>query len=142
MANKMIAGDKMTVLVEGNTCSGKSSFLDLFNREKDAFCVINEPFEEWSDCDGYNILDLFHRDPKKWAMSFHSFITLTMLQSHMRDTEQPIKVMERSLYSMRYCFMPILSKRQVLHHGMISVLNKWYNFINIHYDYTPDVIGK
>ncbi len=41
----MIAGDKMTVLVEGNTCSGKSSFLDLFNREKDAFCVINEPFE-------------------------------------------------------------------------------------------------
>jgi hypothetical protein len=45
MTNKMIAGDKMTVLVEGNTCSGKSSFLDLFNREKDAFCVINEPFE-------------------------------------------------------------------------------------------------
>jgi tRNA A37 threonylcarbamoyladenosine biosynthesis protein TsaE len=38
--------DKMTVVLEGNLCAGKSSFLEFFEREKDAFCIIRELVEE------------------------------------------------------------------------------------------------
>jgi hypothetical protein len=65
-----------------------------------------------------------------------------MLQTHLHEPSQSIKIMERSIYSAKHCFTKLLLHRSVLHHGMTKVLDMWYNFINVTYDFTPDVISK
>lgn len=42
-----------------------------------------------------------YKEPERWAMPFQSYVTLTMLQSHVHATNKPIKLMERSIFSSR-----------------------------------------
>lgn len=42
-----------------------------------------------------------YKNPEKFSMPFQSYVFLTMLQMHTKETEHPIKLMERSLYSAR-----------------------------------------
>lgn len=68
----------------------------------------------WRNLNGNNLLDLMYTDPHKWAFSFHSYVQLTMLENHLNISKQnndlainenTINIMERSLYSARYCFV-------------------------------------
>ena len=44
-----------TVLIEGNIGSGKTTFLNHFNKF-DEVCLMTEPVEQWRDCSGVNLL--------------------------------------------------------------------------------------
>ena len=44
-----------TVLIEGNIGSGKTTFLNHFNKF-DEVCLMTEPVEKWRDCAGQNLL--------------------------------------------------------------------------------------
>lgn len=44
-----------TVAVEGNIGSGKTTFLNHFNKY-DSVAVFAEPIDLWRDCNGYNLL--------------------------------------------------------------------------------------
>lgn len=89
-----------TVIVEGNIGSGKTTFLNHFNKYEDV-CVLAEPIELWRNCSGHNLLGLMYEDIKKWSFTFQSYVQLTMLQQHTKKTDCPIKLMERSVYSAR-----------------------------------------
>lgn len=89
-----------TVIVEGNIGSGKTTFLQHFNKFDD-ICVLAEPLELWRDCNGHNLLGLLYEDRKKWSFTFQSYVQLTMLEQHTKVTDRPIKLMERSIYSAR-----------------------------------------
>lgn len=43
-----------------------------------------------------------YKSPERWAMPFQSYVTLTMLQSHVLRTDKRVKLMERSYFSARY----------------------------------------
>lgn len=44
-----------TVLIEGNIGSGKTTFLNHFNKFDD-ICLLSEPVERWQDVGGCNLL--------------------------------------------------------------------------------------
>lgn len=90
-----------TVLIEGNIGSGKTTFLNHFQKYKDEVCLITEPVEKWRNVNGVNLLEKMYNDPKKWAMPFQSYVTLTMLQAHTAPTDKKLKIIERSIYSSR-----------------------------------------
>lgn len=90
-----------TVFIEGNIGSGKTTFLNHFQKFKDRVCLLTEPVEKWRDCGGVNLLDLMYKEPNRWAMPFQTYVTLTMLNAHQLQTDKSIKLMERSMFSAR-----------------------------------------
>ncbi|XP_055849482.1 deoxynucleoside kinase isoform X2 [Episyrphus balteatus] len=129
-SNKYAAGSQpFTVLIEGNIGSGKTTFLNHFNKFQNDICLLTEPVEKWRNCNGVNLLELMYTEPHRWAMPFQSYVTLTMLQSHTLTTNKKVKLMERSIFSSRYCFVENLYSNNTLHEGMYQILDEWYKFI-------------
>lgn len=89
-----------TVFVEGNIGSGKTTFLNHFQKFND-ICLLTEPVEKWRNCGGVNLLDLMYKESHRWAMPFQTYVTLTMLDMHTCQTDKSVKLMERSLFSAR-----------------------------------------
>ncbi|OWR44057.1 putative deoxynucleoside kinase [Danaus plexippus plexippus] len=118
-----------TVLVEGNIGSGKTTFVEHFKQFED-ISLLTEPVEEWRNLRGWNLLDLMYKDPAKWAMTFQSYVAMTMLEMHRRPTSTPVKLMERSLYSARYCFVEHMRKEGTIHPAQFAVLDEWFRFID------------
>lgn len=117
-----------TVLIEGNIGSGKTTFLNHFNKFDD-ICLLSEPVERWQDVGGCNLLDLMYKESNRWAMPFQTYVTLTMLEMHTKPTDKSVKIMERSLFSSRYCFVENMYANGTLHKGMYQILQDWYRFI-------------
>lgn len=83
-----------------------------------------------------------YKDPSRWAMTFQSFVALTMLDMHQRPTATPVKLMERSLYSARHCFVEHMMRSGVMHPAESSVLDEWFRFIQQQILIQADLIGK
>ncbi|RVE50672.1 hypothetical protein evm_004704 [Chilo suppressalis] len=128
-----------TVFVEGNIGSGKTTFLEHFCQFED-ITLLTEPVEAWRNLKGWNLLDLMYKDPAKWAMTFQSYVSLTMLDMHCKVTPTPIKLMERSLYSARYCFVEQIMRNGTLHPAQFAVLDEWFRFIHNHIPIEVDLI--
>ncbi|XP_034488062.1 deoxynucleoside kinase isoform X1 [Drosophila innubila] len=118
-----------TVLIEGNIGSGKTTYLNHFLKVEKDVCLITEPVEKWRNVNGVNLLAKMYEDPKKWAMPFQSYVTLTMLQAHTQPTNKKLKIIERSIYSSRYCFVENMYRNGSLELGMYNTLQEWYKFI-------------
>ncbi|CAC5418418.1 tdk [Mytilus coruscus] len=95
---------KFTICVEGNIASGKTSFLEYFKDTHDVE-VIEEPVNKWRNVQGGNILARMYEDPTRWSLTLQTYVQLTMLQNHVKPQEKAIKLMERSIYSAKYCFV-------------------------------------
>ena len=99
-----------TIICEGNIGSGKSTFLQQFASESGPNTPIEtfpEPVNKWRDIKGHNILALMYENPRRWSLTFQTYAQLTMLNLHTQKTMVPgaIKVMERSIFSAKYCFI-------------------------------------
>lgn len=91
-------GRKFTILVEGNTGSGKSSFLKYLEKCIE-FQVFYEPVHHWTNFNGCNLLENVYNDLKEWIFPFQSFAALTLSINHVKESEKTFKVMERSIFS-------------------------------------------
>lgn len=122
-----------TVFIEGNIGSGKTTFLNHFQKFNEV-CLMTEPVDLWRNCGGVNLLELLYKEPYRWAMPFQSYVTLTMLNTHTFKTNKPVKLMERSLFSARYCFVENMLRTEALHQGMYNILQDWYEYFrnNVH----------
>ncbi|XP_053683752.1 deoxynucleoside kinase isoform X2 [Sabethes cyaneus] len=129
-----------TVFIEGNIGSGKTTFLNHFQKFKQSVCLLTEPVEKWRNCGGVNLLDLMYKEPKRWAMPFQSYVTLTMLDMHTTSTDKSVKLMERSMFSARYCFVENMLANGMLHQGMYNILQDWYEFIHANIHIQADLI--
>ena len=52
-----------------------------------------------------------------------------MLQNHTMKTEKPVKLMERSLHSAKYCFAENLRRTGKMPESEYLVLTKWFDFM-------------
>jgi len=95
------------LIVEGNIGAGKSTFLRLI-KDRLACQIVYEPHEKWQNiADKGNLLEKFYTDTPRWAYTFQSyaFITRTLAQkNHDLKNPYPIQILERSVFSDRYCF--------------------------------------
>ena len=71
-----------TVFIEGNIGSGKTTFLNHFQKYEDSVCLLTEPVERWRNLNGTNLLNAFYKEPFRWAMPFQTYVTLTMMERH------------------------------------------------------------
>jgi len=126
MSNK--TGRPFTVLVEGNIGCGKTTLLEHFSKFSDVK-VIAEPVAKWRNLNGHNLLDLMYKDPERWSMPFQSYVQQTMLEVHLEQTDRPVKLIERSIYSARYCFVENLYRSGKIVGSELEVLSHWFDYL-------------
>merc|ERR1712083_1122047 len=91
--------------------------------------VLTEPVDRWRNANGHNLLQLMYEDPQRWAMPFQSYVQLTMLEHHLQSRPgRTVKLMERSIYSARYCFVENMHKSGVMEGCEFEVLDEWFKF--------------
>jgi deoxyadenosine/deoxycytidine kinase len=113
---------KFTIAVEGNIGSGKSTV--LAHLATSSLCdVIVEPIDNWTNFKGHNILQMFYDDPHRWGFAFEVNAQRTLAKLHAQPTAAPVKVMERSIHSTRYCFVEHLYQSEILQHVEYEMLN-------------------
>jgi Deoxynucleoside kinase len=89
-----------------------------------------------STCNSGNLLSMMYSNPKRWGFTFQQQVQLTMAQIHGNQCHQVnerssyqssgyvgndgpglqeslVQLMERSIFSARYCFVESLKERQV-----------------------------
>lgn len=119
-----------TIVVEGNIGSGKTTFLQPFTTIPQVE-VLEEPVKEWRSLDNgrHNLLELMYTDPTRWSLLFQTYVQLTMLRQHSKPAIKPVRIMERSLLSARYCFVENLHERGQMTEAEYAVLSEWFNFL-------------
>jgi deoxyadenosine/deoxycytidine kinase len=92
---------KKVFVVEGNIAAGKSTLLDLIQKNFSNVLVLQEPLEKWTNVSGENLLKLFYKDPKRWTFTFEFYTMFTKLCALQKalTSDAEIIVMERSIYS-------------------------------------------
>ncbi|XP_057379413.1 deoxynucleoside kinase-like [Daphnia carinata] len=128
-----------TVVVEGNIGSGKTTLLNYFSKFTDVE-VLQEPVEKWRDVQGHNLLGLLYDDPSRWCLTFQTHVQLTMLDHHTKETSSKVKLMERSIYSGRYCFVENLHQSKLMEPAEYSVISEWFKWITTNIDVGVDLI--
>ncbi|OWF41235.1 thymidine kinase 2, mitochondrial-like [Mizuhopecten yessoensis] len=131
--------DSITVAVEGNIGSGKSTFLQYFKKFPEVE-VLPEPVNKWKDVQGFNTLDLMYKDASRWSLAFQSYVQLTMAEGHKKSKSKSVKMMERSLYSARNCFVENLYKGGLMPEVDYAILSEFYGWITTNEDTNVDLI--
>jgi len=125
----IVTNRPFTVVVEGNIGSGKTTFLKHFNKLSDEVEIIAEPVEKWRNANGHNLLQMMYEDPDRWSLAFQTYVQLTMVQNHTMETTKSIKLMERSLFSAKYCFVENLKRSGKMPLCEYEVLTSWFDFL-------------
>lgn len=118
---------KGTICVEGNIGCGKTTLLDFFKYQlpaSDNF-VATEPVELWRNVDGENLFQYLYNDPSRYSLAFQTYVQLTMIKIHSVTP----KLMERSIYSARYCFVENLYRLNYLSRLEYVILDKWFKHL-------------
>ncbi|RZF44749.1 hypothetical protein LSTR_LSTR000701 [Laodelphax striatellus] len=125
--NAVLSNEQFTIFVEGNIGSGKTSFLNQFLGNDSN--VYAEPMDLWRNLRGHNVLELMYENPGRWSFTFQSLVQKTMLDLHLQSSKNSIKLMERSIYSARYCFVEHLHKQGLMSAPEYAVLDEWFKWI-------------
>jgi deoxyadenosine/deoxycytidine kinase len=128
---------EFTVWVEGNIGAGKSTLLDYFASQAE---VVKEPVEKWQNVNGHNLLQLLYEDPARYAYLFQSVVMLTAVQNHLTTSSQPVKIIERSLFSAQYCFAENFYQNGQLHDAEYETLNQWLTLFTTSCELPVDLI--
>ncbi|OWF55155.1 thymidine kinase 2, mitochondrial-like [Mizuhopecten yessoensis] len=129
----------LTICVEGNIASGKTTFLEHFKKYSDVQ-VYEEPVKKWRNVEGHNVLAKMYEDPERWSLTLQTYVQLTMVDRHIQVPEQPIKLMERSIFSAKYCFVENLYKSGKMTAMEYVILTEWFDWIRKHHDLSIDLI--
>lgn len=99
--------NKAFFVVEGNIGAGKTTFLRIITQHLHAH-VIHEPLDKWQKVVGTeNLFENFYRDTPRWAYTFQLYAFITRIieqESHALQYAEPVQILERSVFSDRYCF--------------------------------------
>ncbi|KAL4221174.1 ATP binding [Mactra antiquata] len=117
---------QVTVCVEGNIGCGKTTFISHFRKYDDFVEKHEEPVNLWRNYGDVNPLSAMYRDPKRWAFTFQSLVLLTLFQQHVQKQSKPIRVMERSVFSAKYCFVENQRNRGLLNSFEYTLLNEMF----------------
>jgi len=119
------------LIVEGNIGAGKSTFLRLI-KDRLACQIVYEPHEKWQNISNKgNLLENFYNDTPRWAYTFQSyaFITRTLTQkNHALKNPYSVQVLERSVFSDRYCFAKNLYESGLMSDLEWTLYLEWFGW--------------
>ena len=120
-----------TLIVEGNVGAGKSTFLKMLDRYLNAQLIL-EPHERWQDINGDNLLHKFYTDTSRWAYTFQTYAFITRVweqQAALKNSSSNIHILERSVYSDRYCFSDVLHESGNITDLEWTLYKEWWNWV-------------
>jgi deoxycitidine kinase len=125
---------KQIISIEGNIGAGKSTFVDIINKNINKSEIVCEPVEIWKnlkDSDGSNILQKYYKDIPRWAYSFQNLACITRMmkiEDTIRQSDAEFIFLDRSLGTDKNVFEKMLydsKKITEIEHGMY---NLWCDF--------------
>lgn len=128
------------IIVEGNIGAGKSTFLRLLQNHFSAQFIF-EPHEEWQNVGGHNLLDKFYTDKERWAYTFQSYAFITRMRADEegdKKSSHPVHILERSIYSDRYCFAKNCFEMGVMSALEWKLYQEWFEWLIESKQYRPD----
>jgi deoxyadenosine/deoxycytidine kinase len=128
-----------SLIIEGNIGAGKSTFLKIVQRFLDSDIVF-EPHTKWQDIGGENLLNKFYKDTKRWAYTFQTYAFITRVleqEKNARETKKEFQVLERSVYSDRYCFAKNCFEMGTMTQMEWSLYKDWFSWLVEQYTAKP-----
>ena len=114
--------------VEGNLASGKTSLINKLNKyfKDKEIIAYKEPDDIWRSS---SLLQDFYNLPEQKAVSFQAFLAATFLirDIHAKETDKPIIILERSLFSASKVFLPLLLDCQYINLNEFLLLKEINN---------------
>jgi len=99
-------GERTMILFEGNIAAGKSTVGRRLH-ESGLFGFIEEPVDTWQKEFASNLLEMFYKDPERWAFTFQlaAFTTRAKTWTEvLAKIDHSTVILERSIYCDRYVF--------------------------------------
>lgn len=127
-------------IVEGNIGAGKSTFLRLINK-KLPVQIVYEPLNQWEKVNGQSLLDKFYEDTKRWGYTFQSYAFVTRVveqQKQMKNNPHPYQILERSVFSDRYCFAKNCFEMGTISQLEWTLYKEWFEWLVDNYTQKPD----
>jgi len=124
---KMTDKRMFTVCIEGNIGSGKTTLINHFSHNEKVY-ILKEPIEKWRNVRGHDIFHLMYTQPYRWAFPFETYVQLTRVELHKKSlpNNKSVKMIERSLYSSRYCFTENFYQNKVITDEEYTILDEWF----------------
>jgi deoxyadenosine/deoxycytidine kinase len=128
-------------IVEGNIGAGKSTFLKLMKSMLDVN-IIHEPLEMWQKVGQEdNLFDKFYSDTKRWGYTFQTYVFVTRIlnsERNIRTSNKSIQILERSVYSDRYCFAKNTYQMGAMNALEWKLYQEWFSWLVDTYTIKPD----
>jgi hypothetical protein len=102
------AANRITFCVEGNIGAGKSTYLDMVKMTNDVASihemieVVQEPVDMWQDLSGENLLELFYKDPERYAFTFQQYVLITRIKRVRSPRSRPLYTRSSSVACLRW----------------------------------------
>lgn len=112
--------NKIIISIEGNIGCGKTTFINLLNKNKN-FKTVKEPLDKWQNLNGINLLENMYKHNK--TFNFQSYALLTRFEILTKPFNQEILLMERSLLS-HNIFLEICKQQKTLNNLELFILNE------------------
>ena len=119
------------VQIESNIGISKSTFINYLKKRFKDLKKLNVKFidksvSDWMNIDGCNLLDLYHKNPKKYGELFQFNVFLTTLRKCLKENYKNIDIviMERSLHTTIHCFNKLLLDKKLVDSMCHTVLKK------------------
>ena len=132
--------DQKIFIVEGNIGAGKSTFLRLM-QEQLPVQLVCEPHEKWQHVhEDYNLLNAFYKDTQRWAYTFQTYAFITRIieqQSKAKINPYDTQILERSVFSDRYCFAQNCFEMGTMSQLEWSLYQEWFAWLVDTYTQKP-----
>jgi len=120
----------MQIFIEGNIGSGKTTLIKYL-KDNLNISVLPEPVDDWKktvDKEGKNILHYFYKDTKRWSYTFQMNAFITRAQIIQANNDKDF-IMERSVYSDKYCFAINCYENGLLNNIEWNLYNSWHKWL-------------
>jgi deoxyadenosine/deoxycytidine kinase len=128
----MVSENQNIFILEGNIGAGKSTFLALI-KEALPVQIVYEPVAQWQNVGaGENVLKKFYQDTQRWAYTFQSYAFITRIieqKEYAKINTFDVQVLERSVYSDRYCFAKNCYEMGTMSSLEWSLYQQWFEWL-------------
>lgn len=120
------------IIVEGTIGAGKSTFLKMLQQYLSEHTIVLEPLEQWNqEHEGASLLSLFYKNPERWAYAMELMTLMSRVRDykHYRAHFGEHIIVERSVFSGRYCFAHNSFASGYLTELEWRMYEQWFDFL-------------
>lgn len=119
----------VNVILEGSIGAGKSTYLKILKDNQNYATIVEEPVREWESLEGngFNLLENFYKDKRKYAFILQTLISSTMIKSMATRCRTKFRFAERSMNSQKHFFCKMLLEDENISQLEYDVLETFYN---------------